>query len=143
MRKIRPRCTRVKSVFHDTVAIVIVSRRRFEEMVADALDSLPRAIARQLDNVAVVTEDWPPREERDALAERDRLLLGLFRGVPRTRRSLWTTSGPDLITIYRGPLCEVATDEDDLARRVRVTVLHEIGHHFGLSDERLHELGWA
>jgi predicted Zn-dependent protease with MMP-like domain len=74
-----------------------------------------------------------------------RTLLGLYEGIDLTRRSVLTYNMalPDRITIFRGPLCELARDEHDLAHQVRVTVLHEVGHYFGLDDERLHELGWA
>jgi predicted Zn-dependent protease with MMP-like domain len=121
---------------------VRVSRRRFEEMVADALDAIPAELAEQMENVAVVVEDWPPRDRADA---HDGTLLGLYEGVPLTSRSPIGYAGvlPDRITIFRGPLCERAVDEDDLAAAVRTTVLHEVGHHFGISDDRLRELGWA
>lgn len=111
-------------------------------MVADALDSIPEALGVQMENVAVTVEDWPSEEQ---LAGRMGTLLGLYQGVDLTHRSPLGYSGvaPDRITIFRGPLCRLARDEVDLARHVRVTVLHEVGHHFGMSDARLRELGWA
>jgi predicted Zn-dependent protease with MMP-like domain len=114
-----------------------VSQEEFEELVADALDEIPPALAQEMDNVAVVVEDWPTRG--------DGRLLGLYEGVPLTSRGPIGYAGymPDRITIYRGPLCARAADADDLAAQVRVTVLHEVGHHFGMSDARLRELGWA
>jgi predicted Zn-dependent protease with MMP-like domain len=107
----------------------------FDELVADALDAIPPELAAAMENVAVVVEDWPT----------DARLLGLYRGVPLTARGPIGYAGamPDLITIYRGPLCARARDAHDLARQVRVTVLHEVGHHFGIDDDRLRELGWA
>ena len=120
---------------------MLVSRRRFEEIVGDALDSIPAELADEMENVAVVVEDWPrPDQVRDGAQ-----LLGLYEGVPLTSRDPIGYGGvlPDRITIFRGPLCERARDEDDLAEQVRVTVLHEVGHHFGIADERLRELGWA
>ena len=119
-----------------------VSEERFEELVADALDSIPPELADEMENVVVMVEDWPTAEELDG---RRGTLLGLYQGIDLARRSPISYAGamPDRITIFKGPLCSLARDEDDLARQVRVTVLHEVGHHFGLSDARLHELGWA
>lgn len=121
---------------------VRVSRARFEELVADALDDVPQELAAEMENVAIVVEDWPTREQ---LAGRAGTLLGLYEGIPLTSRGPVSYAGvlPDKITIFAGPLCRRARDEDQLARQVRVTVLHEIGHYFGLDDARLHELGWA
>src|SRR5690349_5257546 len=114
----------------------------FERLVVDALDSIPARLASQLDNVAVVVEDWP---RPDQLPARGGTLLGLYEGVPLTKRGPMSYAGavPDRITIFRGPLCARASDRSALAHDVRVTVLHEVGHYFGISDERLHELGWA
>jgi len=97
----------------------------FEEHVRRALDSVPAEIARRLDNVAVVVEDEHP-EEPD--------LLGLFEGGGDYM--------PDKVTIYRLPLEEEFPDPDDLEREIRVTVLHELGHYFGLDENRLGELGY-
>jgi predicted Zn-dependent protease with MMP-like domain len=111
-----------------------VSEEEFEELVVDALDAIPETLGAAMENVAVLIGEWPEDD-----------LLGLYEGVPLTERGPIEYSGvmPDLITIYRGPLCAQARDADDLAHQVRVTVLHEIGHHFGIDDERLDELGWA
>jgi predicted Zn-dependent protease with MMP-like domain len=121
---------------------VEVPRARFERMVADALDSIPEEFARQMENVAVIVEDWP---SADQLASRNGTLLGLYEGVDLTRRSPMSYAGavPDRITIFRGPLSERANDERALAEAVRRTVIHEVAHHFGISDDRLRELGWA
>jgi predicted Zn-dependent protease with MMP-like domain len=124
--------------------VVEVSLERFEQMVADALDGIPAALGAEMDNVAVVVEEWPNAMHRARLAP-GHTLLGLYEGVPLTRRGPLSYSGvaPDRITIFQGPLSQLARDEADLAARVRVTVLHEVGHYFGMSDARLHELGWA
>jgi predicted Zn-dependent protease with MMP-like domain len=121
---------------------VELSRERFEAMVADALDSIPPALGEHMDNVAVVVEDWPSAAQLDG---RGGTLLGLYEGVPLTARGPMSYAGvaPDRITVFRGPLCALARDEDDLARSVRTTVLHEVGHYFGMTDARLRELGWA
>jgi predicted Zn-dependent protease with MMP-like domain len=122
--------------------VVRVSASRFEQLVADALDELPSELADALDNVVVVVEDWPTPEQLDT---RDGTLLGLYEGVPLTERGPVSYAGalPDRVLVFRGPLCELARDEEDLVEQVRVTVLHELGHHFGLDDDRLRELGWA
>ena len=116
--------------------MIQMSRERFEELVSEALDRVPPELARLIDNCVVLVEDRPPPEDPD--------LLGVYEGYALTDRgSEYSGVLPDRITIFRGPLCERARDEDDLAEQVRVTVLHEVGHHFGIADERLRELGWA
>jgi predicted Zn-dependent protease with MMP-like domain len=109
------------------------SRERFEEYAQDALDSLPSDLRAQMSNVEIVVEDEPPPGQR---------LLGLYQGVPLTRRgSYYGGVLPDKITIYRGPLVRLyGQDAESLRREVRRVVLHEVGHHFGISDERLIEI---
>jgi predicted Zn-dependent protease with MMP-like domain len=123
-------------------AVVTVSEERFEQMIADALDEIPAELAGAIENVAVVVEEWPTREQA---ARAGGTLLGLYEGIPITRRGPISYGGvaPDRITVFRGPLSMLAHDDADLAQRVRVTVLHEVGHYFGMSDERLREMGWA
>lgn len=113
-------------------------------MVGDALDEIPEALARELENVAVMVEDWPTPAQLARVGARG-TLLGLYEGVPLTRRGPLSYSGvsPDRITIFQGTISRRARDVDELAAQVRVTVLHEVGHYFGMDDERLHELGWA
>jgi predicted Zn-dependent protease with MMP-like domain len=122
--------------------MVHVTAERFEELVADALDAIPPELGTAIENVAVVVADWPTSAQ---LAGRPGTLLGLYEGVPLTRRDAMAYAGvmPDRITIFQGPISERAADERDLAAMVRTTVLHEVGHYFGLSDARLRELGWA
>jgi len=122
--------------------MVHVTAERFEELVADALDGIPPELGTAIENVAVVVADWPTPAQ---LAGRPGTLLGLYEGVPLTRRDAIAYAGvmPDRITIFQGPISERATDEPALAAMVRTTVLHEVGHYFGLSDARLRELGWA
>ena len=105
----------------------------FEQSVQDALDSLPADLSGLLSNVAVVVEDEPPPGQP---------LLGLYQGVPLTRRSSWYAGvPPDKITIYRGPLERLyGADDERLHREIKRVVLHEIAHHFGISDERLVEI---
>ena len=122
--------------------MVAVSPERFEQMVADALDSIPERLARAMENVAVVIEEWPTPVQTGGQYG---TLLGLYEGVPLTKRGpvSYRNVAPDRITVFRGALCSMAGDEEELARNVRVTVLHEVGHYFGMTDARLKELGWA
>ena len=122
--------------------MVTVTQQHFEELVADALDSIPPELAVEMENVAVLVEDWPAEGRHPETAG---TLLGLYEGIPLTARGPIGYSNvlPDRITIFKGPLCAGARDEDELAAQVRKTVLHEVGHYFGISDDRLHELGWA
>ncbi|MGY6502247.1 MAG: metallopeptidase family protein [Acidimicrobiales bacterium] len=108
---------------------------RFEQLVADALDQVPEPLAELVDNVVVVVEDRSEDEPE---------LLGLYEGTPLTEREAYGGMElPDRITIYRLPLCELARDEDEIVEEVLVTVVHEVAHHFGIEDDRLHDLGWA
>ena len=113
--------------------MVEVERERFEELVADALDGIPEELGSYMSNVGVFVED------RSAM----RGLLGLYEGVPLTQRGI-SYSGlmPDRITIYRLPICSICSTEEEVVREVRRVVIHEVGHHFGISDPRLRELGW-
>jgi predicted Zn-dependent protease with MMP-like domain len=112
---------------------VVDSAGRFEEYAQDALDSLPSDLRSRMSNVEIVVEDEPPPGQR---------LLGLYQGVPLTRRgSHYGAVLPDKITIYRGPLVRLyGHDAESLRREVSRVVLHEIAHHFGISDERLIEI---
>jgi predicted Zn-dependent protease with MMP-like domain len=113
--------------------VIDIAPERFEEMVATALDGLPPELGRLMRNVAVTVEHGPgPRG-----------LLGLYEGIPLTSRT--TQYGmvlPDRITIYRLAICAICDSADEVADQVRKTVIHEVGHHFGIDDERLGELGW-
>jgi predicted Zn-dependent protease with MMP-like domain len=106
----------------------------FEELVADALDAVPPDLMALLDNVVVLVEDRHPEEPE---------LLGLYEGYALTERG-WDYGGalPDRIMIYREAICDICATADDVVREVTVTVVHEIAHHFGIDDARLHELGW-
>ena len=119
-----------------------VAPERFDEMVGNALDEIPAPLGEAMENVVVTVEEWPTRQQA---ARTNGLLLGLYEGVPLTRRGpiSYSSVAPDRITIFSGSLSSLARDEEDLAARVRVTVLHEVGHYFGMTDERLHEMGWA
>jgi predicted Zn-dependent protease with MMP-like domain len=114
--------------------VVIVDERRFESLVADALDRVPEGLAELVDNVVVVVEDRHPTED----------LLGLYDGVPLTERDDYGgLVMPDRISIYRLPICEMCADLDEVVEEVLVTVVHELAHHFGIDDDELHRLGWG
>lgn len=116
--------------------MVDVSREQFEELVAEALDTLPPELARLLDNVVVVVEDDAPEDDPD--------LLGLYSGIPLTERGTWYSGVlPDRITIFRMPTLAICETVEDVVEEVEITVVHEIAHHFGIDDDRLHELGYA
>jgi predicted Zn-dependent protease with MMP-like domain len=119
-----------------------VDAEEFEELVADALDEIPDDLAAHIENVVVVVEDWPTPAQ---LGGRAGTLFGLYEGIDLTRRSPLSYAGalPDRITIFRGPICRAARDDDEVRDLVTTTVVHEVAHHFGISDERLGELGWA
>jgi len=105
--------------------VVDVSPSRFEELVGEALDSIPSELLRVLDNVVIQVADEDPDEP------------------PTERLSDYTFALPDTITVYRLPITALCADEDEVAREVAITVVHEIGHHFGIDEQRLHELGWG
>ena len=106
----------------------------FDDHVRAALDELPADIAAALENVAIVVEDENP-EDPD--------LLGLYHGIPLPERGDTAGMLPDKISIYRLPLEESFPDPDELHDEIRITVVHEVAHHFGIDDDRLAELGWA
>jgi predicted Zn-dependent protease with MMP-like domain len=115
--------------------VIEVSRRRFEELVGDALDEVPEQLTRLMDNVVVLVEDSAP-DDPD--------LLGLYEGVALTERGHdYGGMLPDRITLYRQAILSICETEDDVVEEVAVTVVHEIAHHFGIDDARLHELGWG
>ena len=114
-------------------------RRRFRRLVEQALERLPDEFQARLQNVAVVIEDWPSRALlRDLDVPEDELLFGLYEGLPLTE---WGRDDmvriPDRIRIFQGPIEEACATDDEIVAEVRTTVLHEVGHHFGLSDEDL------
>ncbi|MFF2032160.1 metallopeptidase family protein [Arthrobacter sp. NPDC058192] len=119
-----------------------MSEADFEAAVSDALDRIPPELAKTMSNVAIfIEDDYTPQPGEDP----DTVLLGLYEGVPLTERDSWWDAGslPDRITIYRRPILEICASREDVIEEVTVTVVHEIAHHFGISDARLHELGWG
>lgn len=112
-----------------------VSEERFLAMVDESFEKLPESIVQMLDNVIVQIEDENETEDG---------LLGLYEGIPLTERfDYGDMVMPDVVTLYRLPLCDFVADEEELQREVNVTLVHELAHHLGIDDDRLHELGWG
>jgi predicted Zn-dependent protease with MMP-like domain len=116
--------------------VIEMSRERFEELVREALDTIPVELAELMDNVVVLVEDDPPRD--------DPTLLGVYDGTPLTERdSGYVMVAPDRITVFRRPTLRMCETEDDVVDEVGITVVHEIAHHFGIDDQTLHDLGYG
>ena len=116
--------------------MIQMSRERFEELVSKALDRVPPELAQLIDNCVVLVEDEAPADDPD--------LLGLYDGIPITERdSSYVMAVPDRITIFRNPTLAMCESEEEVVEEVGITVVHEIAHHFGIDDDRLHDLGYA
>ena len=115
----------------------------FEAFVAEALAELPRDFQERLENIQIEVREWPSRRELVLAGLRPgQMLLGLYHGIPLTKRGQgYNLVPPDLITLYRRPILQTARTPDAIRRQIRHVVLHEIAHHFGISDQRLRELG--
>jgi len=114
--------------------VLPVAPERFAELVGEALDGIPEELGRMMDNVNVFVDDASPPGN----------LFGLYEGIPLTRREAYGgLAMPDKITIFRQTICAACSSEEQVRDQVRVTVVHEIAHHFGIGDRRLHELGWG
>jgi predicted Zn-dependent protease with MMP-like domain len=109
-----------------------MDRKHFQKLVEKALKDLPRVFRRKLENIAIIIEDLPERE-----AEPGMLLLGLFHGVPRTEKSVFAPTPPDRIFLYQKNIEALCSSDAEVRRQVRDTLLHELGHYFGLSEEEL------
>ncbi len=121
-----------------------LSRQEFERLVEQAVESLPPAFLEQLENVDVVVEAEPTAEDLEyAGVEPDGTLLGLYQGVPQSERgTMYGNVLPDRIVIYQRPIEEVARTRREIREEVRITLMHEIGHHFGLDEDELSEAGY-
>jgi predicted Zn-dependent protease with MMP-like domain len=115
--------------------VFIVTNERFEELATDALESLPASLSSVMENVAVIVEEEAPGGN----------LFGLYEGIPLTKRGPMSYTGvlPDRITLYQNAICRYCNSEEEVTAQVRKTVIHEVAHHFGISDPRLDELGWS
>jgi predicted Zn-dependent protease with MMP-like domain len=121
--------------------MIPISDEEFDDLISQALASLPGEHVRNIQNVAIVMADDPTPEQRQKLQLRhDQTLFGLYEGVPLTRRQGHTTQLPDVITLFKGPITRSAADMDSLKEQIRHTLWHEIGHYYGLDHGRIHEL---
>ena len=114
----------------------------FEDLVLEALDSLPEYIAQRIDNVEIVVENEPPDEVVRGLSPGD-TVFGYYHGIPLIERSHYDRVLPDKISIYEGPITRAFRSPSAIRDEVRRTVIHEVAHHFGIDDDRLDELGWS
>ncbi len=116
--------------------------KEFEELVVSALQGLPKFLKRKMENIDVVIEDWAPEEVLSEMELRSPYeLLGLYQGVPFERRGFYYGNVlPDKITLYRFPIESICKTREEVEAKVREVVIHEVGHYFGLDDERLREL---
>ena len=123
--------------------MLYINRESFEELVARALEELPPWVQAALDNVEVTVAEVPSAAQRRRMGlRRDATLLGLYEGVPQTRRtSHYGLVLPDKITLFRRPILAVCRTPEEVEARVRSVVIHELAHHFGIDDDRLRELG--
>jgi len=118
----------------------------FDRLVERALEDLPAWVRERMENVAIVVAEWPTAEQLRAVRARQGerpmgMLLGLYEGIPLTRRAYYHLAAPDRITLFRGPLLLEAQREGDLVGLIRRTIIHEVAHHFGFSEEQLRQLG--
>lgn len=124
-----------------------ISEEDFESAVRDALDEVPSELLGMLDNVAFFIEDEPGPEyaQPDFSSEENAQLLGIYVGTPLTERDGGWAAGalPDRIVLFRGPLSRMCADLDELREEIAITIVHEAGHHVGIDEQRLHDLGWA
>jgi len=109
-----------------------LSAEEFELLVAEALDEIPAELAALIDNCVILVEDYPPPQ-----------VLGLYSGIPLTERGQYYTGLPDRILIFRHPILAICDTYEEVIEEVRITVVHEIAHHFGIDDDRLRELGYG
>ena len=124
-----------------------MDRERFVQIVAQVLDSLPEHFSTRIQNVAVLVEDYPPEEHprtprpRSLTPAPRRLLLGQYVGVPRTRKSVFDLpTGPDTIVLFQKNIEAICRGEEEIRRQIRLTVMHELGHYFGMSEEQLRDV---
>lgn len=109
-----------------------VNRNRFQKLVEEELERLPEVFRKKLTNIAVIVEDSPPTEP-----DRESFLLGLFHGIPLTEKSVTQAAPPDRIFLYQKNIEAVCSNEKEIRRQIRDTLLHEVGHYFGLGEDEL------
>jgi len=118
-----------------------MNREQFAKVVEEVLDSLPKEFRRRIHNVAVLVEDVPPHQPAPRAGQAGRLLLGLFHGVPTTKKSVFDLpTGPDYVVLYQKNIEAVCSSETELRQQIRLTVMHELGHYFGMDEEQLKDV---
>ena len=118
-----------------------MTREHFVEVVEAALDSLPEEFRSRIRNVAVLVEDFPPNQLPTQAGKPPRLLLGIFHGVPTTKKSIFDlASGPDHVVLYQKNIEAVCSSEDEVRHQICLTVIHELGHYFGLNEDQLKDV---
>jgi len=118
-----------------------MKREDFVKVVEEALDSLPREFRSRIRNVAILVEDFPPHQLPAQPGQPRRLLLGIFNGVPRTKKSVFDLSmGPDHIVLYQKNIEAICTSEVEVRHQIRQTLIHELGHYFGMTEEQLKDV---
>ena len=121
--------------------MIEISDEQFDELINDALDSLPGEHVKQIKNVAILRQDDPTEEQRTQLKLRDdQSLYGLYEGVPLSQRQGQTRIFPDKITLFKHPLSMFAHSPDEMREQIRHTIWHEIGHYYGLNHDQIHKL---
>ena len=117
---------------------MFIDDNKFRELVKEALDSLPKEFSEKLNNVSVTVDEYPTfYQQEKSKIPKGSLLLGLYEGVPQTKRGIYYSNIPDKITIFKNAILQVCQTEEDVRTQVRATLIHEIGHHFGLTEEEL------
>ncbi len=118
-----------------------MNREHFVELVEEAMDSVPSEFGSRIRNVAVLVEDMPPNQRSAKSRPKRRLLLGLFHGVPTTRKSIFDLpTGPDYIVLHQKNIEAICSSEDEIRQQIRLTVTHELGHYFGMDEEQLKDV---
>ena len=118
-----------------------MKREHFVEIVEEALDSLPQEFRSRIRNVAILVEDFPPNQRSPQPGQQKRLLLGLFHGVPTTKKSIFDLStGPDHIVLYQKNIEAVCSSEAEVREQIRLTIIHELGHYFGMDENQLKDV---
>jgi len=118
-----------------------LERQRFAKVVEEVLDSLPREFRSRIRNVAVLVEDLPPNQRSSKSGKQRSLLLGLFHGVPTTKKSVFDLpTGPDYVVLYQKNIEAVCSSEGEIREQIRRTVIHEIGHYFGMDENQLKDV---
>ena len=118
-----------------------MKREQFVKVVGEALDSLPQEFRGGISNVAVLVEDFPPRQPSSQPGQTSQLVLGIFHGVPTTKKSVFNLpTGPDYIVLYQKNIEAICSSEAEIREQIRLTVIHELGHYFGMDEEQLKDV---